>query len=194
MPTLKQWIEDMADGQPVEAVVIGEMGWGDYKSEIVPNYVNQPRGTVLSWEQAIPWISYSFEAGLGAPGCNAVFAWTPDWIGSVLRFDGLTEPFRIPRHPVAILPEMPGGHWVQDRPDPSAAVKNLAALLDRIDKDMIAAATSARDLIARTDGLNAKTTTHLTEARGAIMWATEYVRQRQFSDAKAARDKEKNQQ
>ena len=193
MPTLKKWIEDLTDGQPVEAVVIGEMGWGDYKSETVPNYVNQPRGVVLSWQEALPWISYSFEEGIGAPGCNAVIAWTADWIGSVLRFDGLTEPFRIPRHPVALLPEMPGGRWVQDRPDPSTMVANLAALLDRIDKDMVAAATAARELIAKTDGLNAKTTTHLTEARGAIMWAREYVRQREFAEARAARAKGENQ-
>jgi len=193
MPTLKQWIEGLSDGQLIEAVVIGEMGWGDYKSETVPNYVNQPRGVVLTWEQALPWISYGFEEGVGAPGCNAVHAWTKEWIISVLRFDGLTEPFRIPRHPMMILPEMPGGRWVQDRPDPKAMVANLAALLDRIDKDMIAAATAARELIAKIDGLNEKTTEHLTEARGAIMWAREYVRKREFADAKAARDREKNQ-
>lgn len=189
MPTLIKWIEDLSDGQPVEAVVIGEMGWGDYKSETVPNYINQPRGVVLTWDQALPWISYGFEDGVGAPGCNAVHAWTESWIISVLRFDGLTEPFRIPRNPMAILPEMPGGHWVKDRPDPNALLTSTAALLDRIDKDMIAASVSTRELISKVGGLNDKTTIHLTEARGAIMWAREYVRQREFAEAKAKREK-----
>jgi len=53
--------------------------------------------------------------------------------------------------------------------------------------------STARELIAKTDGLNAKTTTHLTEARGAIMWAREYVRQREFAEARAARAKGENQ-
>jgi len=189
MPTLKKWIEDLTDGQPVEAVVIGEMGWGDYKSETVPNYVNQPRGVVLTWEQALPWISYGFEEGVGAPGCNAVHAWTQDWIISVLRFDGLTEPFRIPRHPMTILPEMPGGRWVQDRPDPKALLGSTAALFERVDKDLIGGNGAVRELTAKVDGLNEAVSKHVTEARAAVMWALHYIRERMFAEARAARDK-----
>lgn len=40
--TLKAWIEEMAEGEAVIAVVIGEMGWGDYGSEDVPGYKSIP--------------------------------------------------------------------------------------------------------------------------------------------------------
>lgn len=108
-PTLRGWIEEMADGEPVEAIVLGKMGWGDYKSERVPNYAEQPRGVVLTWSDALPWISYEFSDGYGAPDCNAVVAWTPSWVISVSTYDGSTSPFRIPRNPTAHAPGMPGG-------------------------------------------------------------------------------------
>jgi len=107
--TLKAWIEIMADGEPVEAVVIGEMGGGGSGSENVSGYAEQPRGQVLSWEQAIPWISYEFDDGYGAPGCNAIWAWTPSWTIGISNYDGSTSPFRIPRNPTPGMPEMPGG-------------------------------------------------------------------------------------
>lgn len=107
--TLRSWIEEMAGGEPVEAVVIGEMGWGDFHSEIVPGYAEQPRGRVLSWEEALPWISYEFHDGYGAPQCNAIWAWTASWTISVSQYDGSTSPFRIPRNPVPGMPGMPGG-------------------------------------------------------------------------------------
>lgn len=110
MPTLKEWIECVADGEPVEAVVIGEMDWGRLRLfGGVPNYDAQPRGQVLSWDDALPWISYEFDDGYGAPGCNAITAWTPSWVIGVSQYDGSTSPFKVPRNPVAHMPKMPGG-------------------------------------------------------------------------------------
>ena len=107
--TLKDWILKSADGEPVEAVVLGEMGWGDYNSENVPNYEQQPRNKVLTWEEALPWISYNFDSGYGAPGCNAAYAWTKTKVIFVSTYDGSTRPCVIPRHPVDCVPSMPGG-------------------------------------------------------------------------------------
>lgn len=109
MATLNGWIEEMADGEPVEGVVLGEMGWGDHNSENVPNYQEQPRGVVLTWEQALPWISYEFNDGFGSPKCNAVTAWTASWVIGVSTYDGSTSPFCLARNPVAHMPDMPGG-------------------------------------------------------------------------------------
>lgn len=109
MPTLKDWILELADGEEIEAVVIGEMGWGDYGSELVPGYAEQPRGQLLTWAEAEPFLSYEFYDGFGAPGCNAIVAWTPNHVISVYQYDGSTTPFVIPRHPVAFMPYMPGG-------------------------------------------------------------------------------------
>jgi hypothetical protein len=108
-PTLESWILECAEGEAVEAVVLGDMGWGGYKSSEVPDYENQPKGKVLSWEEALPWIGYKFNDSYGAPGCNCVAAWTKSWVISVYQYDGSTGPFRIPRNPVDFMPEMPGG-------------------------------------------------------------------------------------
>lgn len=76
MANLKQWIEDEAGGEAVEAVVIGEMGWGEFGAECVPGYKEIPKGKVLAWAQAGPLLDYEFDSGFGAPGCNAVYVWT----------------------------------------------------------------------------------------------------------------------
>lgn len=109
MSTLKEWIEEMAGGEPVEAVVIGEMGWGSYGADKVRGYNDQPRNTVIPWDEAVPFISYEFINGFGAPGCNAVVAWTRSWVIFVSQYDGSTEPERIPRNPTDHEPGMPGG-------------------------------------------------------------------------------------
>ena len=108
MSSLVEWIEE-ATSEPVLAVVIGEMGWGDYGSENVPNYNKQPRGRILSWEEAKPWLSYEFNSGYGAPGCNSIYAWTENWVLFVSQYDGATQLERIPRNPTNCMPEMPGG-------------------------------------------------------------------------------------
>jgi len=110
MPTLKDWIEELAKGEAIEAVVLGEMGgWSDYGGEEVPNYVDCPKGVVLSWEDAIQWLSYEFSSSFGAPGCQAIYAWTATQVISVSQYDGSTTPFSIPRNPVDGMPGMPGG-------------------------------------------------------------------------------------
>ncbi len=106
--TLKDWIEQEAAGEIVVAVVIGEMGWGEYNSDNVPNYAAQPRGKVLTWQEAVPWISYPFSSGYGAPQCNAITAWTKSWVIGVAQYDGSTSPFKMPRDPVDHMPIMPG--------------------------------------------------------------------------------------
>lgn len=109
MPTLKDWIEEMAEGEPVEGVVLGEMGWGDYGSDDVPGYAEMPKNVVLTWDVAAPLLTYEFSDGYGAPGCQAITAWTPSWVIGVSTYDGSTSPFRLPRNPTDHKPDMPGG-------------------------------------------------------------------------------------
>lgn len=109
MSNLKQWIETLAEEEPIEAVVIGEMGWGDYGSDAVPNYADHVRNTPVSWEQAAPMLDYEFSSDYGAPKCEAVYAWTRSYIIAISTYDGSTSPFRIPRNPVECEPTMPGG-------------------------------------------------------------------------------------
>ena len=98
-----------AAGEPILALVIGEMGWGDYASAGVPGYAEQPRGVVLTWEDAAPWLDYAYDTGHGAPRCNAVYAWTATRVLFVSQYDGATEVEAIPRNPTPCAPEMPGG-------------------------------------------------------------------------------------
>lgn len=109
MAKLSEWLLEDAGDEPIEAVVLGEMGWGNYGSDAVPNYEGQPRGKVLSWEEALPWLGYEFDSGFGAPGCNAVVAWTKSWVISVSQYDGATGTFKVARNPTGYMPEMPGG-------------------------------------------------------------------------------------
>lgn len=109
MANLKGWILKAANGEAVEGVVIGEMGWGSYGSDGVPNYAQQPRNRVLTWQEALPWIDYEFEAGYGAPGCNAVYAWTASRVLFVSQYDGSTCINSVPRNPGDVPPVMPGG-------------------------------------------------------------------------------------
>lgn len=107
---LINWItDDLEEGELVESVVIGEMGWGNYGSERVPRYSEQPKGVVLSWEDAKPWIDYEFDNGYGSPECNAINVWTNKRVFWVTQYDGSTSLSSAPRHPTNGLPSMPGG-------------------------------------------------------------------------------------
>lgn len=109
MMSLKTWIENTAGEEPVEACVIGKMGWRDFQSELVPNYDAIPKGKVMSWNEASKWIDYEFDDGFGAPGCNAVYAWTASRVFFVVQYDGATSLHSVPRNPIDEMPEMPGG-------------------------------------------------------------------------------------
>ena len=111
MANLKTWIEDEASGEDIKAVVIGELGWGDFGSEKVPNYSRIPKGKVINWEEAIKWIDYEFNDSYGYPGCNAIVVWTTNKVISIGTYDGATFPFSIPRNPTDFIPEMVGLWW-----------------------------------------------------------------------------------
>lgn len=109
MANLLDWIKTYSDGEEVEAIVIGEMGWGNYNSKNNPHYSEIPIGKVLSFKEAKKYLDYEFDCGYGAPNCNAIYAYTKTWVMAISQYDGATGMFRIPRNPQEIVPEMPGG-------------------------------------------------------------------------------------
>ena len=109
MANLVDWILHAANGEPVQAVVIGEMGWGDYGSHAVPGYEDMPKGKVLAWEEAKRWLSYEFYAGYGAPSCQAIYAWTKGRVIYTWQYDGSTHIGWAPRNPEERMPVMVGG-------------------------------------------------------------------------------------
>jgi hypothetical protein len=68
-------IEDVA-AEPIEAVVIGDMGWDDYGNDERHEAALARKGEVLTWAEGRPLLDYEYDNGYGAPDCNAVWAWS----------------------------------------------------------------------------------------------------------------------
>lgn len=116
--------EYLDEGEVVEAVVFGSWGWGGY-DEPNCNYDeddaefpagNNPavpygkRGVLLTLEEAEPFMkSWTFYGGYGSPDCYATYIWTDRHVIWVTQYDGSTSLSCAPRHPLAIVPGMPGG-------------------------------------------------------------------------------------
>lgn len=108
---LKTQILELANGEPIEAVVIGNMGWDDYGIEEIPAESRDESNwdKVISWEKAAPLLDYDYDPGYGAPGCQAIVVWTPNKVMFVSQYDGATSLEYVPRHPIGHKPNMPGG-------------------------------------------------------------------------------------
>jgi hypothetical protein len=111
--TFAEDIEQVAGGEPILAVVIGEFGWGngwdaDGYGEKAPIPWSK-RGIPLLWSEARPLLNYEYYTGHGAPSCHAIYAWTISQVIFVSQYDGSTRLVNIPRNPVPCHPEMPGG-------------------------------------------------------------------------------------
>jgi hypothetical protein len=104
MPNLKNGLLEKAGDEPIEAVVIGEMN--KYAKHTLKSYDTQPRGKVLSWNEAVSYIDYEFNNGYGAPRCNAIYAWTKTKVICTQEYEGIVSLFVVPRHPIDCFPEM----------------------------------------------------------------------------------------
>ena len=104
MPNFKQDILRVAGDEPIEFIVIGDMGWEDYKNK--PLY-QKVKGKLLPWKEAIPYIDYEYNTGYGAPDCQAITAWTTNKVIFIWQYDGMTGVTSISRNPV---PHMPSYH------------------------------------------------------------------------------------
>lgn len=78
MGNLKTWIVDKSDGEPIEAAVIGNMGWDDYGLERLPTAAQDRTkwDRLLDWTEVSGLLDYEFSSGYGAPGCQSVTVWT----------------------------------------------------------------------------------------------------------------------
>ena len=101
-------VEDVAGGEQIIAVVVGEMGWMGYRDESKPAW-GHIKGRVVTWEEARPMLDYIYDDGYGAPDCQAIYAWTPTRVIFVSQYDGSTNIESIPRNPIDCVPDIPGG-------------------------------------------------------------------------------------
>lgn len=110
MANLVKWITSEVNESDIEAVVIGEMGWGDYGDDPEHDRVaKEHQGKILNWNEAKEFLNYEFDDGFGAPECNAVYVWTNNKILLISQYDGATNLYSIPRNPIECEPHMPGG-------------------------------------------------------------------------------------
>lgn len=99
--TFAQEIIEIAGGEKVIAIVIGDKGWFDDET---PN-----RGEVMTWKEAEPLLDYEYDGGYGSPDCHSIYAWTKTKVIFVVQYDGATNLTFVPRNPISGMPEMPGG-------------------------------------------------------------------------------------
>ena len=113
--------KELHEGESIEAIVFGAWGWGRVPKQ---NESWQPahdepepppvpfdrRGKLLTADEAKPlMVGWSFFGGFGSPRCYAVHVWTNQRVLWVTQYDGSTDLNSMPRHPAAVIPDMPGG-------------------------------------------------------------------------------------
>lgn len=102
MANLAAMIEEAAADQVIEAVIIGQSLSGE---SVIPRYDEQPRGTLLTWDEARPWLDYETTLLPRASCCNAVFVWTDKMVLFVQLYHGLSVT-GVPRVPQVCEPEI----------------------------------------------------------------------------------------
>jgi hypothetical protein len=107
MNNFLNYILSVADGEPIQAIVIGYWGqYSEYKAHSVPKEIE---GVVISLDMAKPYLNYEYDYGFGSPEGHAITAWTATKVIFVSTYDGATWVEYVPRNPVNHMPTMPGG-------------------------------------------------------------------------------------
>jgi hypothetical protein len=103
MGNIAKWIEEIADGEAIEAAVVGRHDGAGWDAD-----APHPVGKVMPWDQARAILDYDYYDGYGSADCHPVFAWTATKIITVIEYDGATGPAWYPRHPVDVVPGFDG--------------------------------------------------------------------------------------
>lgn len=102
MENLKERLLRAANGEPIEAIVIGRPGIGfDWDSD---PFTDAERGVVLTWEQAAPKLDYVFDNDRYIACCHALYAWTASKIFFMEEDEGQVYLRSLPRNPTAVMP------------------------------------------------------------------------------------------
>ncbi len=100
MSKFKDDILKAAGGEPIDAIVIGDYGWGS------PDRRLAAAGKILTWTEAAPLLDYEYDDGFGGPECHAFVAWTTNRVLYVHEYDGSTSVSCRPRNPTTHMPDM----------------------------------------------------------------------------------------
>ena len=99
--TFAEDIEKVAEGEAIDAVVIGAKGDRWFDEEL------QEPQSVLTWGEARSRLDYEYDDGYGGADCHAIYAWTRTRVLFVHEYDGSTGVVSVPRNPVASKPIFP---------------------------------------------------------------------------------------
>lgn len=94
-------IPKVADGEPIESIVLGPIGGYKYSG----TNTSPELGVLMTWEEAKPHLEYWYGNGFGGAECHSLYAWTATKIIYVCEYDGSTSVRSMPRHPITCQPE-----------------------------------------------------------------------------------------
>lgn len=105
-----QDILEVAEGEKIEAVIIGET-WDGTPINGVSDW-REVSGKLLLWDEAIKYLNYSYDDGAiytSMDKCQPIIAWTSNKVLFVVFHETSVEIISLPRNPVACIPTMIGG-------------------------------------------------------------------------------------
>jgi hypothetical protein len=81
------------------------LGYGEPSPPPVPF---EKRGILLTLRQAKGYMDgWTFSGFWGSCACYATYIWTSERVICVTQYDGATGLTSMPRHPIAVMPDMP---------------------------------------------------------------------------------------
>jgi len=113
MSAISDLQEFLLPDEKIEGIVFGEWGYDGQSYFDEPNPPPVPkdkRGIVLTFDEAQQYMcGWTFNGNLGLPNCYSAYIWTNKRVIWVTQYDGSTTLDSAPRHPMNIMPDMPGG-------------------------------------------------------------------------------------
>lgn len=98
-PNFAEDIEAVANGEPIEAIVITRYGPYDTWGEPPVSFAPEALGRVLTWAEARPHLDHTYDDGFGMQDCPTITAWTATRVLYVHEYDGSTSVESVQRHP-----------------------------------------------------------------------------------------------
>ena len=93
--TLAEEIEDRANGEPIEGIVLSPEAEDPHDDTIRP---------VSDWDSVRGLLDYEYDHGFGGMECHAIVAWTASRVIFVAEYDGATGVESLPRNPEPTAP------------------------------------------------------------------------------------------
>jgi hypothetical protein len=96
--TLKSEILAVADGEPIEAINLGEENIYCYEGKDSRDIPEDKLNKILSWEEGAKYLDYTWNSGFGGSDCHFITAWTASKVIYIHEYDGSTTVVYVPRN------------------------------------------------------------------------------------------------